>query len=297
MMLALHQQEFPSLTLLNYLRNERNETRILLNKIPTELFQLIRDYLNVLEYIQFMNTTKKFSVIKRETIYYTFSYSTSLRYYRFKYFQHFIQEHLRSLSQQLSLKFISSEQVSKMWLISNVHSLEITGCPRALNISQLSNIHRLKLFGLASLRSVEGLGNIPYLAIEYCRNLKDVSLLGNHRELSLSHCPGITHVGHLKNVPVLNLSSCSSIQDLYLLGDGLVQELNLGNNLNIVELPLFNEKLKKLKISGMMNLNLGSFLIEGKFPPNLKEITAYGMFDIISQFKTFLMRKNCKCIC
>ena len=160
---------------------------------------------------------------------------------------------IRRLSGLYALNFLNCEGMINdfVFLLGNVHDLDISDCLRVTDVSSLGNVHTLNLSGCIHIMDVSSLGNVHTLNLSGCLKVTNVSSLGNVCTLNLSGCLNVTDVSALGNVHTLDLSDCYYILDVSHLGR--VHTLNLTRCYNIRDVS---------NLGGVYSLNLTGCLLK-----------------------------------
>ena len=104
-------------------------------------------------------------------------------------------------------------------------SLDISSYPwNMTNLYILKDLHRLNLSYCLLPPDISSLSNIKILDLS-CTNIKDISSLYNVTDLNIYCCRNISDISNLSNVKILNIRGCSGIKSIIGLRD--IQQLNL----------------------------------------------------------------------
>lgn len=202
------------------------------------LLEQIKGYVDYSSVNNLLNVSKEYRVVKKVNYYWKLNKEYSLKYYnedlfRWKMNNLLLTDTNRQLSLNLAaeiyrLDFSNSchiNTIRDVIFLLNIHSLDLSGCSKLVDVGPLRNGHSLNLSRCTSVIDVRALGNIYDLNLSDCRNLLDVQALGNVHTLNLSGCHLLTNVSALGRVHVLDLSFCHNLIDISALGR--VRFLNL----------------------------------------------------------------------
>jgi Leucine-rich repeat (LRR) protein len=141
---------------------------------------------------------------------------------------------LTNLSQLTTLNLSgckSLRDISALASLSQLTTLDLSGCKSLRDISALASLSQLTTLDLAgceSLSDVSVLANLSQLTslkLSYCESLSDLSGLANLTQLTtldLAGCESLSDVSVLANLSQLTslkLSNCSSLSDINALGE------------------------------------------------------------------------------
>jgi hypothetical protein len=168
--------------------------------IGCDLLHLIMQFVD----INFLlNTSKKFSDIKKKLYYWNLTPYHSLCYYHDSIFREKIQSNIILPYQQLSLN-LSNSNIENTDNLDNIRILNLSNCGKLTCVGDLTNIFSLCLSECIALVDITSLKNIFKIDLSFCESIEDVSILGyleNLDSLNLFCCDKITDISMLNNIP------------------------------------------------------------------------------------------------
>lgn len=224
----------------------------MVHHLPEVIFQQIQTFLTKLDYLYFLNASKCFLELKRNTVYYALTPEKSKEYLDSPHFQDILLSKVENGWKQISLLF-GSEVDTFPFINVPIHKIAKAGDLKHNILGQLTNIQNILLYtgfrdvpllpklkaltiynsvqvepltNLSHLTSLDiqvlwdedvtALQNIKHLSLLSCNNIKDFSILGNGKQTSLTlvTCPFLTVVNNFQSVRILTLAACSALEDV-----------------------------------------------------------------------------------
>lgn len=187
----------------------------MLNKVPDCVFHEICQYLYYTNWNQFMNTTKKFQDINRQTRYLALNNQKSILYYESDDFRKIINSKIINPNNQLSLNLrkynFDNNNINDIF---NIHKLDLYFSNiNNNNLNYFRSIKKLNLTGCMCIYDLAPLKMIQEINLSYCYYIKDLSPLKKAIKVILSECKILENISDLKDVKIIFLSNCPKITD------------------------------------------------------------------------------------
>jgi hypothetical protein len=199
------------------------------------------------EWRLFMNCTKLWKGIRKNSVILHLNEKYSLKYYSNEKTREKIRKAVESPSSQLFLTYTYRPSIEDLSVFQRIAGIRFINCFSLRNhsflsslsvvklqhcdtvdVSMLSNIETLDLSGNSRLINISSLHSVKYLTLANCCSVKDVSSLGvGNYYLDLSDCQRITKVNHLGKVHTLILKNLRKLTDVSGLGN--VHRLDLSS--------------------------------------------------------------------
>lgn len=194
------------------------------------IFRIFQEYLDSIEFILLLNTSKKISEVKIEAIYFFLKPYYSKQYLENLDFYQLIQSKIRNPSQQIGLNLTTINSFnpttpplySEKWQVHQVKwdkatvlSLEFLQTVKKIIFTRNPLIHQSSLIFPPLITHCE------YLDLSYCRNIQDFSyfpFLKKLKFLSLRHNLNLLSTEFLSHIPSLSLLECYNLEDISSLG-------------------------------------------------------------------------------
>lgn len=221
------------------------------------VYILLKSYLSKADFLQLMNTSKRyFQDLRKSVLYIRLDSLNSERFCNDKAFMDYILSRVTHPDRQISL-ILSNDSVRKYAHLLFVHRIRITsdndypipflpangvtlgwslsspdltplshlqwvalsGCKGVRDISPLKNVKEVSIFRCENIRDFSSLGKQETLHLYYCPNLKSVMNFSGIQKLWIDTCERLSDVSPLYGIPFLTLDSCPEVQDISGLGN------------------------------------------------------------------------------
>eukprot|EP01040_Poterioochromonas_malhamensis_P011413 gene11413-12442_t len=173
-----------------------------LARLPESLYIFLRPYLNSIDYLKLMGTSKTLFKVTRFTsahfnlnslVSYQYSLDCSIKV------RNYLSTRLKSSSSQLGLSFHRLSEAEF------THSMQ----------QRMNCLYQVKLMNCFSIRSAAYFDRVPDLHLGSCHNLSNISALGKHqKKVALIDCDLIQDISSLQSVPIVILRDCPSVKDV-----------------------------------------------------------------------------------
>jgi hypothetical protein len=209
-----------------------------LSLIPKDLFPIIQQYISLLDYDCFMNSSKTiFHEVKFETIYYQLTNKLSQQFlvnednFRAKILAK-VKDPLRQIGLILenedtssgaenALPFpvnklqYSNYEIQSLRQFAQIPNLKIYFFNSTIDSCHgLEGLQKLELSGFFQLIDISSLRSLTEVTLCNCRYLSNINPLSNLHRLKLIYCPKIEDVSCLRNIHDLTLEVCENISDI-----------------------------------------------------------------------------------
>jgi hypothetical protein len=243
-------------------------------------------YLKHYEWKRLMNISVVWKSLKSKSVFLKINEKFSVKYFNSLKLREKVHQSVEDSMSQIALKYTYRSWIddftpfmeiysltligsfvnnSHLSALSHLHMLKLSHCD-ITDVTALSMIHTLDLSGNSRLINVAPLHSVPILTLSNCPSLKDVTCLGNHRYLDLSDCQRITDVSTLGRVPILILKNLRKLTDVSALRE--VTRLDLSSCVKLRDLsPLY--KVPYLRLSDCKITDASLILLDGGNDDNL----------------------------
>jgi hypothetical protein len=214
-----------------------------MERLPIEIYSILRDYLVMLDFIYLMNTSKSVEQNKRKYVIFELNGNYSGIFLQNKAFRKKLRSSVHDFKRQIVLNLqdeIDSSEISnsqksdrgkgltKEFQKNQVLEYQIgAGCEFSLSAMKrivLSNwisldqdflqvLSEVHLIDCPTITDVSCLQNVHTLSISRCRGVTDVSSLHKVHTLHLSHCEGISSILDLTDNSCLSVVNCPKVMD------------------------------------------------------------------------------------
>lgn len=267
---------------------------MLLLDLPLDIVRWIQSYLTQDDYHYFLNSTKRLSKVKFESIQFNLTVERSDKCLKDVNFQLQLVSKVKDWSQigfvfnynvliirslpdfEISFSIEACENffsnVQKITIFASIDNtipfipslkhLTLHGCSKLTNVSNLSHLTTLRLFGASTLTDISPLQNISHLAISSAHNLQDFSFLSSKRQKLLEIISTTTlftlPFENLRTIHRLHLNSCSLTDNLSVLHG--IYDLSIQQCRNILDISglgghfRLNLKYSSLQLTGYESL-------------------------------------------
>lgn len=173
-----------------------------LARLPESLYIFLKPYLNSIDYLKLMGTSKTLFKATRFTsaqfnlnslVSYQYSLDCSIKV------RNYLSTRMKSSSSQLGLSFHRLSEAEF------THSMQ----------QRMNCLYQVKLMNCFSIRSAAYFDHVSDLHLESCHSLSNISMLGKHqKKVALIDCDLIQDITSLQSVPIVILRDCPSIKDV-----------------------------------------------------------------------------------
>jgi hypothetical protein len=228
------------------------------HQLPLCIYQILRDdFLSSSEYQKFLNCSKFFDLIRKETFIFSL---TPIYSHQFLYNQSFRDRIINRImypKDQLGLKFVlrmtpgtefgneaipnsnllylkCTFQLSDRFLTSlhDIRKLELWNCP-CLVFPETHNLSNVTIRNFPNLMNVRNLSYLKKLVIDYCTELEDITPLKDIPYLYFHHCPKLSNISCLGQRQIsLAFHDCVNIRKIPDLSRVKVVKFRYCNNLS-----------------------------------------------------------------
>lgn len=221
--------------------------------LPESIFRSFSDFVSNDDYRCFMNASKEyFTVVKRQTIYFSLNAEMSSKYLMSDHFQQLLLSKVENGWKQIRVNFpfdipavpsnlplhkiVSKlgsigdhrlvglnveivhgvQEVRQVPKIPQIRGLKLYRCKELQDLSNLSHLSSLSIIHGQIVREIKPLENIEELWLEGCPMVKDYSMLNGSKQktLYLKTCPNLTNVMNFAGIRNLTLSCCDNLEDV-----------------------------------------------------------------------------------
>ncbi len=192
-------------------------------QLPIDIYSMLQHFLSHRDYRRFLSTSPSiFHEIKRKTIYYDLTLSSSLRFIRDDAFRQSllgrVEQRSRQVSIHLSLDYYDIKSRYFYHYIAGVHTANIKCFRFQSFLSSLQHIAILFLENGVDVTVFPRLAALTRVTLRRFAQLQDITSLAQCEDVQLIACPLVRDVTALADVTSLLFEDCPSITSLTSLG-------------------------------------------------------------------------------